>query len=217
MDPLDKLKDAWKSQDYSKHKVSTQDIYKMLHSKSSSSVKWIFYISVIEFGFGMLLTLISYFNGSHKESMELFKELGVYNYYIVASIISTIIVLYFIYKFYQMFKRIEVADSVKNLMSTIIYTRKIVKQYIYFNLAFAFILLEVTLSYGMIQGYIKIAIEKGEVNPIISLKTYILGGALALLIGLIIIGVFWGIYQLIYGILLKRLNRNYKELEKISE
>jgi hypothetical protein len=51
MDQLDKLKDAWKSQDYSKHKVSTNDIYKMLHSKSSSIVKWIFYISIIEFIF----------------------------------------------------------------------------------------------------------------------------------------------------------------------
>jgi hypothetical protein len=49
MDELDKLKGAWKTQDYTKHKVSTNDIYKMLHSKSASYVKWIFYISIIEF------------------------------------------------------------------------------------------------------------------------------------------------------------------------
>ena len=47
MDELDKLKGAWKTQDYTKHKVSTNDIYKMLHSKSASYVKWIFYISII--------------------------------------------------------------------------------------------------------------------------------------------------------------------------
>ena len=134
MDELDKLKNAWKSQDYSKHKVSTADIYKMLHAKSSSYVKWIFYISVIELGLGILISIISYFNGSHKDSIEMLKELDVYNYYLFVSMLSTFVVLYFIYKFYQMYKRIEIADSVKNLMNTIINTRKIVKQYINFNL-----------------------------------------------------------------------------------
>ena len=33
---------------------------------------------------------------------------------------------------------------------------------------------------------------------------------------LIIIGVIWLFYKLLYGILLKRLNRNYKELEKLD-
>ncbi|PHR70198.1 MAG: hypothetical protein COA67_08705 [Lutibacter sp.] len=217
MDELDKLKGAWKNQDYSKHKVSTNDIYKMLHMKSSSYVKWIFYISIIELGLGFLISSISYFTDSHKDSMELFKELGVYSYYIVAIVISTTVVLYFIYKFYQMFKRIEVSDSVKNLMKTILKTRKIVKQYIYFNLGFAFILIEVTLSFGMIQSYLKIAIDKGEINPVIPLKAYIIGGVLTILIGLIIIGIFWGIYQLLYGILLRRLNKNYKELKQLDK
>jgi hypothetical protein len=35
--------------------------------------------------------------------------------------------------------------------------------------------------------------------------------------GAIFLGLFWLFYQLIYGILLKKLNRNYKELAKLDE
>ena len=84
MDPLDKLKDAWKSQDYSKHKVSTQDIYKMLHSKSSTIVKWIFYISIIEF---LVINCINLFTDMDKY-LDIYKEMGIYNIITVSTVIS---------------------------------------------------------------------------------------------------------------------------------
>jgi hypothetical protein len=40
---------------------------------------------------------------------------------------------------------------------------------------------------------------------------------LTLVITLVILGVLWLFYQLLYGILLKKLNRNYKELAKLDE
>ena len=55
MDLLEKYKKAWDNQPEETNKVSKIDIYKMAHSKSSSIVKWIFIIGVLEFVFVGLL------------------------------------------------------------------------------------------------------------------------------------------------------------------
>ena len=48
MDKLDKLKENWQSEEHELPKVSFDKIYKMLLKKSSSIVKWIFVISIVE-------------------------------------------------------------------------------------------------------------------------------------------------------------------------
>ena len=55
MKELDLLKKDWQKND-AFEQVSEVDIYKMLHTKSSSIVKWIFIISILEI---LLWTLIS--------------------------------------------------------------------------------------------------------------------------------------------------------------
>ena len=55
MDKLDKLKENWQSEEHELPKVSFDKIYKMLLKKSSSIVKWIFVISVIELLFWISL------------------------------------------------------------------------------------------------------------------------------------------------------------------
>ena len=47
MEELDLLKKDWKKNENSFEQISEVDIYKMLHKKSSSIVKWIFYISLL--------------------------------------------------------------------------------------------------------------------------------------------------------------------------
>ncbi|MDC9722916.1 MAG: hypothetical protein PSN34_09090 [Urechidicola sp.] len=207
MDELDKLKGAWKSQDYSSHKVSSADIYKMLQAKSTSYVKWIFYISVIEISFGFVFGITSSFSRSHQISLKLIKEAGFYNYYIFISVFSTIVIVYFIYKFHNMYKQIEISDSAKKLMKTILKTRRIVKQYINFNLVISFIIIEVVFIYSIINGLLK-----NTMNNEKPIQTYVLRIFIAIIIGVIIIGIVWLVYQLLYGILLKKLNRNYDEL-----
>ena len=49
MEELDLLKKAWKKEECSFDQVSEKDIYGMLHQKSSSIVKWILIISIVEF------------------------------------------------------------------------------------------------------------------------------------------------------------------------
>ena len=51
MKELDLLKKDWKKNADSFEQVSESEIYKMIHRKSSSIVKWIFIISIIEFLF----------------------------------------------------------------------------------------------------------------------------------------------------------------------
>ena len=51
MDELDLLKKDWKKQEGNYPKLSYDEIYKMIWKKSSSIVKWIFVISIIEFLF----------------------------------------------------------------------------------------------------------------------------------------------------------------------
>ncbi len=51
MDELDLLKKDWNKGDSKYPKLSYNEIYKMILKKSSSIVKWIFIISLLEFGF----------------------------------------------------------------------------------------------------------------------------------------------------------------------
>ena len=49
MEELDLLKKAWKKDGNAFEQLSEQDLYKMVHQKSSSIVRWILVISLIEF------------------------------------------------------------------------------------------------------------------------------------------------------------------------
>ena len=49
VDELELLKKDWQKKDEYLPKLSYDEIYQMIWKKSSSIVKWIFYISIIEF------------------------------------------------------------------------------------------------------------------------------------------------------------------------
>ncbi|MFT4684298.1 MAG: Ca2+/Na+ antiporter [Flavobacteriales bacterium] len=211
MDELDKLKGAWKTQDYTKHKVSTNDIYKMLHSKSASYVKWIFYISIIEFSVIIVLNLLI----EKDKYLDFYVQMGMKNMLLIVGIISYLIMIIFIYLFYKNYKKINVNTDAKTLMKSILNTRKTVKYYIYFNLGFMalssamfidkiFSSSENTAAYKL-QG--RIPEEFPDSTLLIILIVFML-----LFIGLILL-----IYRIIYGILLRRLKRNYKELEQLDK
>ena len=91
------------------------------------------------------------------------------------------------------------------LMNKILKTRKTVRNYVFFNLSYlALTMIVVTIA------SININIED------LSNKQILLVVFLMLIATLIILGLFWLFYQLLYGILLKKLNRNYKELAKLE-
>lgn len=216
MEELDLLKKDWKKNENSFEQISEVEIYKMLHKKSSSIVKWIFYISLIELSLGIVVNILLSFTKYDTESIDLYKKWGVYEFYITLTILLYIVVFYFIYKFYLMYKQISVVDNTKQLLSTILNTRKVVKHYVVFNLtSFAFIFITI-FSIGFYHIYIDTMIKKGIEHPEISFKV----AAISILFVVIVTGIltflFWLFYKLLYGILMKKLFRNYNELKKID-
>lgn len=208
MTHIDKFKDVWKNQEVDKIKYSYNDIQKMLHKKSSSIVKWIFYISLIEFGFWSILsfTLDPDWNDLDlKFRMHLF--LGVLNS------INYLVIAFFIVLFYRNFKSISASSNTKKLMSDILKTRRTVLYYVMYNvgmliIGFAVILYFVFTSDNFINK-LQLARPDSSLNSTIGLAIFI-----SIIVIAIVVGILLLFYRLIYGILLKQLLKNYKELSK---
>jgi len=216
MKELDLLKKDWKKNADSFAQISESEIYKMIHKKSSSIVKWIFLVSIIELGLGLLSGLILSFTKYDEKNVELIKHLNIYSYYIVTTVLFYLVVLYFIFRFYTMYRKIAVDDNTKKLISTILKTRKVVKQYIAFNLSFFAVFIIVFGGYFFHESYLESASKNGTVHPEMPLNIALISFVVLILATAIFTFAFWLIYKLIYGILLKRLQNNYEELKKID-
>ena len=213
MDELELLKKDWKKDENSRYpKLSYNEIYKMILKKSSSIVKWIFIISVLEFVFW---TIIS-FAFKNTEYNKRFESYHAENIMIPFVILGYLILIYFFYKFYMNYRTISATDSAKILMENILKTRRTVKQYVGFNLIFMAISAFVTLGIQFDRDEEMISlIEKASANGEV-FKFYAVTIIITLIFLVILIAVILGFYYLIYGILLKRLNGNYKELKKLE-
>ncbi|MDM1046180.1 hypothetical protein HX004_15185 [Myroides sp. 1354] len=203
MDELDLLKKHWNA-NHNFPKVSKDEIRGMIHKKSSSIVMWIFIISVIEF---LALNLASLF--LFNEDSELKGKSSPVFEFIVNNIdyLSGLISLIFIVLFYIKYRKICVADNTKKLMKQILQTKKMVNYYIAINISIISIL---TL-------YAAISVLSGDNDPTHGWKYYLFIIGIFLLLFLIFFGIIWLYYRVVYGILIKRLMKNYQELEKIED
>jgi hypothetical protein len=216
MKELDLLKKDWKKNSDSFEQISENDIYKMIHKKSSSIVKWIFLVSIIELGLGILLGIALSFTKYDENSVELIKHLNVYEYYVSASVLLYAVILSFIFRFYTMYRKIAVDNNTKKLISTILKTRKVVKQYIAFNLSFCAGYIILFGGYLFYEGYLEDASKNGAIHPEMPLSIALISFAVLILMTALFTLAFWFIYKLVYGILLKRLQNNFEELKKID-
>ena len=101
-------------------------------------------------------------------------------------------------------------------MQSILKTRKTVKYYVWYNLAmtaFSFIL--VFIFQFMYDPNIRKIIDKMSQNIDANTFYFIMLVVYAAIIA-IFIGLIWLFYRLLYGILLKRLQKNFDELKKID-
>ena len=212
MDELDILKKDWQKEENNFPKLSYNEIYKMILKKSSSIVKWIFIISILEF---VLWAVIS-FALKDADYNQKFKEYHAENIMIPIMIIGYIIIAYFLYKFFMNYRTISVTDNAKILMENILKTRRTVRQYVAVNLGFMIVSAFVVLSiqFNRDEEIISI-IEKSSANGEL-FKFYAITIITTLLVLAVLIGILLLFYYLIYGILLKRLNTNYKELKKLE-
>ena len=204
MDELDLLKKDWKKQEGSFQQIGEKEIYGMLHKRSSSIVKWILIISILEFLFLRLLDLSIFLDDEYSNRM---KEHHIYDFEKFVTIFNFVVLLVFIYYFYRNLKAINSSSSVKKLMQDIINTRKIVKYYVWYNLVLVGITSAIVIySQFMYDKNINHLYDKYQLF-------FILGGFFFVIIILLL---FWLFYRLLYGILLRRLQKNYNELQKID-
>ena len=75
MDELELLKKDWKKNDAQFKQVSENEIYGMLHKSSSSIVKWIFIISIVEFLILRLMDLSLFFDENLKNKLNLLTKM----------------------------------------------------------------------------------------------------------------------------------------------
>jgi len=204
MNELDLLKKTWNNQQ-NFPQVSKEDIQKMIHKKSSSIVLWILIISVVEF---ILLNLVSFFflNDNDKSTISQYKTLE----FIFDNIdyISGSVSVVFIVIFYFKYKKICVANNTKKLMHQILQTKKTVNYYIAINLS-------ILLAIFIIATALIIKEENSHLENGLIYYLVIIG--LFLLICSLFFAVIWVYYKIVYGILIKRLMKNYRELERIEQ
>ena len=211
MDELELLKKDWQ-ENQKFPKLSKQEIYALLHKKSSSIVKWIFILSLIEFGFWTVLALFM----KDTEAQQRFDSYEMDHIMIPFMVIGYLILGYFFVTFYKNYKKISSTDSVKLLMKNILNTRKTVKQYVLFNLVFIYISLVIGVWIDMDKNpdFQLITSKFTETNEY--LVMYGIVALLTLLMMVALTGILLGFYYLVYGILLKRLKKNYKVLKEIE-
>ncbi len=212
MDGLDLLKKDWKKSEGNFKQVTENEIYKMIHKNSSSIVKWIFIISLLEFALWSILA----FCMKDSEVMQKFESYHAEHIMIPFTIIGYIALAYFFFQFFLNYKKISATDNSKKLIDNIIKTRKTVYQYVWFNIFYA------VLS-GIVVTFIQLNYDQNVINIVNQFEkdgNSALIYGLYIIITLVVVLLFalaiWLFYRLIYGILLKRLYKNYEELKKID-
>ena len=214
MDELELLKKDWEKSTKKYPKLTKEEIYGIISKRSSSIVKWIFIISILEF---FLWTALSFFG----DSDQVFEKIQAYDYgfiYYAVFVVSYIVIFVFMYLFYNNYRNIAVTENTKVLMEQILKTRKTVKQYVIYNLS----MMVLSIPMGVMmelsnntetQTLISDIESKGDNNLFIFYLIIIILSILAIVV---VVALFLGFYYLIYGLLLKRLKKNYKELKTIA-
>lgn len=205
MKELDLLKKDWQKNESSFKQVSEAEIYKMLHAKSSSIVKWILIVSILEFvvlnGIGLLIGDKGYANFLALHPFINFLEK--FNY---------LVILVFIYLFYCNYRNISVLNSSKKLIEHILKTRKVVTYYIYWNIFIGGVSGALSGIEGFNKGY-NTGNDLNGLKPKDILETNYIT---VTLVALLIMGIIWLFYKILYGSFLKKLKQNNEELKKID-
>lgn len=214
MDNLDLLKQQWQSVEQELPKLSYTDIHKMLLKKSSSIVKWIFLISIAEL---LFWTILAFFVPETSKAIN--ETMGLKTAFIVINILHYAIFTIFIYLFYKNYRSIKVTDTIKDLMGSILNTRKTVTNFVIYNVsASILVLIGVNLVYytkkDQLFTFILDNYEGYGALPKESFTTWFFISQITF--GVLLVGLILLFYRIIYGILLKRLKHNYIELGKME-
>ena len=153
---------------------------------------------------------------SGPETMQELKDMHIYKVVMLLNVFNYAIILYFIYKFYTNYRKISFTDSSRVMMRTILKVKRTVTQYVWFNLII-FTVSAIIYGYGVLlytpegQEIVQAAAQDGDSTEFWAL--IIITSIALTAVGLFII---WLFYKLLYGILLKKLRKNYNELKRLE-
>ena len=215
MDELELLKKDWDTSKQNYPNLNKEEIYKLISKRSSSIVKWIFIISIFEFS---LWTILSFFAEGTTEFQQNIRANDYRFIYYTIIGVSYIIILVFMYLFYKNYRSISVTENTKVLMEQILKTRKTVKYYVIYNLAMMClsIPLAVIMELSSPESQTLVYEIQGDGDKGIYVF-YLVVAVLSLIVMAVVTAFFLGFYYLIYGLLLKRLKKNHKELKKLED
>lgn len=205
MENLDNIKDLWKNQEESTIRFTEQDIHKMVQKKSSSIVKWILIISLLEFILPNLVFLFTDFDSTK----QFYEQYGLTTTMMIYTVIHIAVIIVFIYIFYKNYRNISAGSTVRILLSDILKTRRTVKYYIYYNLTIMGI-----IGVNMLYVVFNSADFQSSLASGTSMVQIWIVSIIFLSMALLI---FWLFYRILYGFFLKKLKRNYAALSQKDE
>lgn len=215
---LDNLKKTWQEQPVTE-KYNSDEILQMLNKKSRNYIKYILWISIVELLFFSIVNVFYFIQGNDSNGViNILERLGAkktneveHNFntiYFVLKVLSILTTFYFVIKFYQNYRKIKIEENIKEFIIRIINFKKTVN---------AFILISIALLLAFISiftFYIFYALNSQSVH----LNNSTLWG---FIIGIIFSTVFcivliWVYYRLVYGIIMRKLDKNVKILQEID-
>ncbi|MDP3312230.1 hypothetical protein [Lutibacter sp.] len=211
MDELELLKKDWQQRKQVYPNLSHTDIYNLLHKKSSSIVKWIFIIGIAEFIFWGVLNLFI-----PDRIFDIYDQLHLKKILSYSYIFHYTVSIVFLYLFYNNHKAIRVTDSTNNLMKNIIKTRKTVNFYVYYNIGL-YVILSVVFNIVLFSDVdLLLQVMTPEKLNIDQSKFFNMFLITQIIVLVVMCGLLYLYYRIIYGILLRKLNKNYNELESLE-
>ncbi|HBV14131.1 beta-carotene 15,15'-monooxygenase [Chryseobacterium carnipullorum] len=215
---LDSFKKTWQEQPV-QPKYDSSEILQMLNKKSRNYVKYIFWISVAEFLFFSVLGLFYFFQDEESDSFrKILEKLGAQeapeietnfdHAYLAIKVLSLLITFYFVLKFYQNYRKIKIEENLKGLIIRIIKFKKTVNAFILISIA---LLVAFTFVFTAFIFYILNSqnVQPSNSNLIIVIIGIIVSTVLCVLL-------IWLYYRLVYGIIIRKLDRNLKQLKDID-
>lgn len=213
---IDELKSTWQQQDISES-YQQSDIVVMLNAKSRNYVKYLLWISVLEFLVFTGVLIFSFFSkDDHSSFKTILSRLQIHNeeyvlekadqFYYIVKTLGLCITGIFVVLFYSSYKRINIRDNMKVFILKILSFKRKVNAFILINII---LLIVYILSFSI---YLNIILTDQNVHlPQETKIGFIVGILVALLVSIIFILLY---YRIIYGIILKRLNKTLSQLRE---
>lgn len=215
---IDDFKKSWQEQKPEVYQSS--EIEAMLNKKSRNYVKYILWISFAEFLFFAAVNIFTVFGTKNDSSfMDLLQKLGVnvtnnieedfQHLYLLLKIFSLAITAFFVILFYKNYKQIDIENNLKKFILQIIRFKKTVNLFIITNIAVLVVFTAVLTNFTMnVLRFQNVYLNNS------TLAGFMIGILVSLSIGILLILLY---YRIVYGIIMRRLDKKLKQLQQIEQ